>query len=720
MNKNLLAAGLSILLLLFTSSTALAHYCDDGYYVERQSREDCWWRVAADNPTQLDLVLDTGPTDLTLASPGPSDMKLLRVGDNGTLRGYSAPSIAGFGQLTPSTFTWQGTTHTITNLAVNPIHGGPGAWTVFMEVSPALTHNAERLTLQAGDRWFNFADARMDGGYVFWYGAMPDWTDGDIVPVRVRAYPASFAPRALDGYGNNRARQTLGTANSLLLRRAPVSRAYATTSHPAAADILPNPRHISNIVFDQPASVPNRYLATDMIWQWGQFLDHDITLVLEAEPREALPIPVPAGDPVFDPTGTGTGIIPFLRSAFDRTSATGPHNPRQQVNSITGFIDGSGIYGSHPRRSHALRAHDGLGKLKTSHQNRLLPLNTEGLVNLGGNQRPDLFVGGDIRVNEQVGLTAMHTLFVREHNRLADIVASENPTFTDQEIFEVARKINGAQIQVVTYREFLPLLLGPDFLGAYLGYDPAVVPVIANEFSAAAYRLGHSLLSPAILHVAANGAERLVALDEAFFNPAFVRTHGISGILLGLSRQQAQHLDIHVIDQVRNLRFADPPGSGGRDLPAINIQRGRDHGIPSYNQVRGAYGLSPARSFADVSTDPEVQAKLANAYGGNINHLELWPGGLAEDHLPGAMLGETFHAIVADQFRRLRDGDRYWYENDPYLLTHPALLKQVRSVTLADIIRRNTRLDNELSDNVFQLAGGTDPNAHRPSTPEDL
>ena len=191
MNKNLLAAGLSILLLLFTSSTALAHYCDDGYYVERQSREDCWWRVAADNPTQLDLVLDTGPTDLTLASPGPSDMKLLRVGDNGTLRGYSAPSIAGFGQLTPSTFTWQGTTHTITNLAVNPIHGGPGAWTVFMEVSPALTHNAERLTLQAGDRWFNFADARMDGGYVFWYGAMPDWTDGDIVPVRVRAYPAS-------------------------------------------------------------------------------------------------------------------------------------------------------------------------------------------------------------------------------------------------------------------------------------------------------------------------------------------------------------------------------------------------------------------------------------------------------------------------------------------------------------------------------------------------
>ena len=186
----------------------------------------------------------------------------------------------------------------------------------------------------------------------------------------------------------------------------------------------------------------------------------------------------------------------------------------------------------------------------------------------------------------------------------------------------------------------------------------------------------------------------------------------------GLSRQRAQHLDIHLIDQVRNLLFADPPGSGGRDLPAINIQRGRYHGIPSYNHVRRAYGLSPARSFADVSSDLVVQAKLSEAYGGDIASLELWPGGLAEDHLPGAMLGETFHAIVADQFRRLRDGDRFWFENDPYFLANTNLLKQIGSVTLADVIRRNTLLENNLSNNIFQQPTALSRNARQPSFAE--
>ena len=188
----------------------------------------------------------------------------------------------------------------------------------------------------------------------------------------------------------------------------------------------------------------------------------------------------------------------------------------------------------------------------------------------------------------------------------------------------------------------------------------------------------------------------------------------------GLSRQRAQHLDIHLIDQVRNLLFADPPGSGGRDLPAINIQRGRYHGIPSYNHVRRAYGRSPARSFAEVSSDPVVQGKLSEAFGGEIARLELWPGGLAEDHLPGAMLGETFHAIVADQFRRLRDGDRFWFENDPYFLANANLLEQIGSVTLADIIRRNTLVNEKLSDNVFQQSVPQGQSVRQPSFAEGL
>ena len=686
-NLILFSAFVLVLFLVFLSSVALAHYCDD-HYVEQQAREDCWSRYWTNNQTEADLLLSRKAGDPLVEGNDRSDINILKVGDSGSLRGYSAPPHTAFGHLNPSTFTWQDTVHIITDLAVNLSHQDPDDWALVLKVLPTRLQNAERLTLQVGNHWFNFSDANRDGEGLYWHGVRPNWAAGDDVDVGIHVFPDSFVPRSMDGRGNHQILPDRGRANSPLVRISPVELAR-NVSLPASANSLPNPRTISNLVFDQRNPVFDRYLASDMMWQWGQFIDHDIVHVPTGAPREAFPIPVPMGDPVFDPVAIGDRLIPFFRSAFAPSTGTGPDNPRQPVNNITSFIDGSGIYGSDPRRAFALRAHDGSGRLKMS-GDRFLPLNTQGFSNQGGDRRPDLFLAGDIRANEQVGLTAMHTLFVREHNRLAGIIAAQDPELTGQEIFEWARKVNGAQIQVITYAEFLPMLLGPDALGPYGGYNPAIDPAIANEFASAAFRIGHSLLSPSILHIDANGATRSVSLDEAFFNPSFVRAHGISGLLLGLSSQQAQHLDTHVIDQVRNLLFVDPPASGSRDLAAINIQRGRDHGVPSYNDVRRAYGLTPVQSFADVSSDPAVQAKLTQAYGGDIDRLELWPGGLAEDHLPGAMLGETFHAIVADQFRRLRDGDRFWFENDPYFLANPALLGRIRSVTLADVIRRNT------------------------------
>ena len=149
------------------------------------------------------------------------------------------------------------------------------------------------------------------------------------------------------------------------------------------------------------------------------------------------------------------------------------------------------------------------------------------------------------------------------------------------------------------------------------------------------------------------------------------------------------------------------PGAAGRDLFALNIQRGRDHGLPDYNTARIACGLAPVEDFAGISSDPQVQEALEEAYG-EVRSVDLLAGGLAEDHLPGAMLGETFHAILVDQFQRLRHGDRFWFENDAYFLDNPALLAEVRATTLADIIRRNTDIGDELPDRVF---GGPPPPA---------
>ena len=637
------------------------------------------------------------PTALSLATPGSNVWSAsMTVGNNRDLFGYTTFSERPVGALSSDSFVWRGTTYTVTNLAYNRSRGSAGTWDVVIDVWPPLSEGIECLTLRLGDQWLNLADARGNDRQFFWYDIELDWRFRDEVTVGLREFPKGFESRAIDGYANNRFKPEMGMANTQLLRMAGVSLAYGMTREPELD--RPPPRSVSNIVSAQTEPMPNTALATDMVWQWGQFLDHDISLTPEATPGETLRIPIPLGDPVFDPFNSGLRSMAFNRSAVDSGTGTAPDNPREQINAITAFIDASNVYGSDAGRTRALRANDGTGRLKTS-TGGLLPFNLDRIENDNGSSRQvqALFLAGDIRANEQVGLTALHTLFVREHNRLADLM--EDSGMTGQEIFELARKIVGAQMQVVTYNEFLPLLLGPDAIESYEGYKPYIDAGIANEFSTAAYRFGHTMLSPSLLLIDDEGREQAMSLRGAFFNPAMITQGGISRLLRGLATQQAQRVDERLIDNVRNLLFG-PPGGPGRDLAALNIQRGRDHGLPDYNSVRMAYGLPPARSFADVCSDPLVQEALESAYG-ELRYLDLWTAGLSEDHLPGAMLGETFHTIIADQFRRLRDGDRFWFENDPYFLANPELLADLRATTLADIIRRNTPIGDEIPDYVF-------------------
>ncbi len=630
----------------------------------------------------------------------------LTVGNNRGLLGYSTFLEHTSGSLSGATFSWRGTQHTVTNLISNQTRGNDQGWSLLLDVSPPLTGDIECLTLHLGDYWLNLADARVVGGRFFWRDLDLDWQSRDEIAVGLREFAPRFETRSLDGWGNNRLQPELGMANRALLRMANVPVPYGMTE--ALDGNLPNARLVSNALAIQVEPRANAVGATDMVWQWGQFLDHDISLSPTADPGEDARIRIATGDSTFDPFRTGQRFIPFSRSAYDPETGTGLDNPRQQVSEITAFIDASNVYGSEPARTRQLRTNDGTGRLRTSGGGRFLPRNDRDLPNDEGNTRGDarqeLFVAGDIRANEQVGLTAMHTLFVREHNRLAGLIAEGNPDLTGHEIFELARKIVGAQMQVITYEEFLPVLLGWGALEPYEGYDPAVDPTIATEFSSAAYRFGHTMLSPSLLLIDADGLEERLSLFEAFFDPSLLVEQGISGVLRGLATQGAQAVDTQFVEQVRNMLFG-APGSAGRDLFALNIQRGRDHGLPDYNTVRIACGLPPVAAFADISSDPQVQQALEEAYG-HVHSVDLLAGGLAEDHLPGAMLGETFHAILVDQFRRLRDGDRYWFENDAYFLANPALLAEIRGTTLAEVIRRNTDIGDELPDRVF---GGPRP-----------
>lgn len=366
-----------------------------------------------------------------------------------------------------------------------------------------------------------------------------------------------------------------------------------------------------------------------------------------------------------------------------RLTAATP-NPRQQTSMISAFIDGSMIYGTDGGEARALRVLEG-GLMKTS---------GDGLPPV--DQESGQFVTGDVRANENPELLAIHALFLREHNRMASALAAADPGLDDEAIYQKARRIVAAELQVITYREFLPALLGPGALRPYRGYDPMVNPGIANEFSTAAFRIGHTLVNDRIGFLDNNGkaVRAEIGLADAFFNPAPLHETGPAPLLKYLASDNAREVDTQIVTALRDFLFG-PPGAGGLDLASLNIQRGRDHGLAGYNAARRAYGLPPARDFHQITRNPGLADRLRELYG-SPDSLDLWVGGLAEDHVPGSSVGPTFRRIIADQFERLRDGDSHWHERS-FSGSQLAALKAIR---LSDVIRRNTTV-TKLQDNVF-------------------
>jgi hypothetical protein len=511
-----------------------------------------------------------------------------------------------------------------------------------------------------------------------------------------RQFPTEY--RTVTGDGNNRTYPNWGAAQIPFVRSLDAD--YHDGYLEPAGYQRPSARLVSEKLCAQgeDESISNERGASDFVWQWGQFLDHDLDETPETEPAEKFAIEVPAGDPWFDPDGSGTQIIDMSRSAY----ISDVQGVRHQVNAITAFIDGSNVYGSDEQRAQALRTLDGSGNLRTtsSAHGPLLPYNIEGLPNAGG-PAADLFLAGDVRANEQVGLTAMHTLFVREHNHWANKIRRMDSRLTGDDIYQMARVMVVAEIQAITYRDFLPVLLGRNALPRYQGYREDVNPGISNLFATAAYRFGHSMLSNQLQRLTANGrpaAEGPLPLAQAFFHPSVIEAGGIDVLLRGLASQPAQRVDTRLINGVRNFLFG-APGAGGFDLAALNIQRGRDHGLPDYAAVRSAFGLSPVYEFEDIrAVEPGLVYEMQELYG-SPDEIDAWTGLLMEEHAPGALVGETLRAVLIDQFTRLRDGDRFYYQS--YL--HPGLRNLVEKQTLAVIIRRNTGIGREIQDDVFRV-----------------
>jgi len=608
----------------------------------------------------------------------------------------------------------------------------------------------------------------------------------------------TFAFRTLDGSGNNPRHPEWGRANTLYLRVAPTNYADGVSSMASG----PSARYVSNRVFnDTGQNVFSKNGVTQWGWVWGQFLDHDFGL-RDERPAENAPIGFDSADPLEGFTND-LGAIGFARTPA--AQGTGVNTPREQVNTLSSYIDASNVYGVDPQRLEWLRVGPVDGDLSNNGARLMLTAN-DFLPRVGARGDPstapamDLMgplvgtpdravVAGDVRANENIALTSLHTLFAREHNR---IVASLPSSLSAEERFQIARRVVGAEIQYITYTQFLPAL--GVRLDPYHGYDPTVNPGLSNEFAVVGYR-AHSMIHgefdttvPAGTYtdtqLAAFAAQQVVVepdgdqvtleipLAAAFGTPDLLQDLGLGPVFRSLSQRQYEN-DEQLDNAIRSVLFQIPrPGipdpsvcgapvvnpdcfSGVTDLGAIDIARGRDHGMPTYNDLRRAYGLAPKTSFVDITgeatqrfpADPLIDAQdpindpnildfveLRDAKGnvvapgseaadeevvvgirrtpvaarlealyGTVDRLDAFVGMVSERHVKHTEFGELQLAIWTKQFTALRDGDRFFYRNDPVLRFIDHEFGVDYRLTIAEIVELNTGVT--LQRDVFQFAG---------------
>lgn len=500
-----------------------------------------------------------------------------------------------------------------------------------------------------------------------------------------QAFPSLPPNRSFNGSNNNAEHPEWGASGARFRRL--TGFAYEDRVAQPSGRLRPNARTISNQVCAQAGSRPDPRGLSDMVGLWSLFLSHMINAFRGAEPREAFDIPVPDGDPVFPPGSK----IPVFRWVFDISTGTGAGNPRRQINNVGSYLDGSTVYAADGTRAAALRSFS-KGQLHTSEGN-LLPLNTANLPNrVPGSQ---YFLAGDELANTSFGLLALNTLFMREHNRRANEMALADPSLSDEALYQMARRWVGAHVQAITYEEYLPALLGPGHISGTTGaYDPTIDATVSEIFSVAGFRFGHSMLPPTFKLLYENGEVRLVPQRVSFFNADAIKRDGIDPVLRGFSRHVQQQVDVRVVDDIRNqtIRFGQVI-----DLVAYDIQSARDFGIGDYNAVRRDFGLNPVRRINEIGSDPSIHRRLAETYP-DVDDIDPLVGGLAEDPVAGGALGPLLTAIVAEQFDRLRSGDRFWYERDPSL--SPTQTQEISGTTLAQIIQRNSGV-HDLQPNVF-------------------
>jgi len=561
--------------------------------------------------------------------------------------------------------------------------------------------------------------------------------------------------RSHDGTCNNVRKPLWGSALHSLNRFLPALYENKYNTPRGWSHNLPSARSVSQRLLKTHTTEDHSQFSVLMM-HFGQFLDHDIAQTVTgpiettfapflrvrceqtfSNNMPCFPISIATNDTRID-----SQCMPFVRSAATcgtgDTSVFGKETKvREQLNQITSFLDASNVYGSADEEMETLRDRTAnKGQLRVGEEyspgKHLLPIEDNLIPEELESERRcigraatvflDCFIAGDHRATEQPGLTTLHTVFMRLHNDIAYRLSEINPQWNDDRLYEESRKIVGAIMQHVTYKEYLPKVLGMEgmeMIGEYTGYNPDTDPTLLNEFATAAFRFGHTLIPPTLFRRAENYHDFDLGdmpLHNSFFTPYRITDEGgIDPILRGMIIQNLKLPDGKVTDAVTE-RLFHIVAQVSLDLAAINIQRGRDHAIATYNDMRQECGMRRALNFHDLQNEirnATTRQILSELYD-SVDDIDLWVGGLEEDVVDGALVGPTFRCIIAEQFRRTRDGDRFWFEADNHFT--PDQLRQIKKVTLAKVFCDTADNITRVPEDVFLH----NPDVHRYTSCEDL
>lgn len=674
-----------------------------------------------------------------------------------------------------------------------------------------------------------------------------------------------FEFQRYDGWYNNLANSDWGTPNSRLRRK--VAPAYSDGVYQMNDDGRPSARLLSQRMMRGEDGLSSKRNLTTIFAFFGQIISSEILMASESGcPIEMHRIKIEKCDPMYDRDCRGGRTMPFYRAAYDPTTGQSPNLPREQLNRVTSWIDGSFIYSTSETWLNTMRAFDGKGRLKMvsspaksspsdsgssvdgsstggGNNNQGLNLDTllvepalaalaglttgpalstssgggdsnqsepiasmaaaaamaaEAPMSLFGypmrnrkrapliNQMPAhhlkmktaerMFLLGDPRTNQNPIILAFGILFYRWHNVLAERIYLQHPDWSDEEIFQRARRLVIASLQTIFLYEYLPTLLDTpspynkrefaqhvarrvsqqvallkaagdnnngtgnelmtnvnvnqlqntltelefdqlDLIRPYTGYKPDLHPGISHVFQSAAFRFGHTLIPPGLYlrddkcqFLKTPAGYKGIRLCSTWWNAEEVVSKvGIEHLLMGAASQIAEREDYVLCNDVRDKLFG-PLDFSRRDLAALNIMRGRDNGLADYNTVRVAFKLPRINKWQDINPSlyerqPELFDELAELYGHQMDKIDLYIGGMLESDVERGRPGPLFRRIIKEQFERLRDSDRFWFENTESGIFSEAEIDEIRRISLYDIIVNATLIpENSIQRNIFKFS----------------